>query len=225
VSFGRGSKGKMNLSQIFLVPHSSMLYGSLFSMIAAYLISYFSLRKKKMGNEALFLSLGSLASGIWLYELVYHYAYGSTLSQFLLDAQRIDISGTTGGVFPLAWAIIMILLPFAGYKWMSVNWFFIGATVAGFSFFVLWILVGFPQFDHVDWSSAWTNYKQVIPIPEQSRLVVAFVLNSLSKILVCAPALLFFPSKKVQLIRRRNQHTVAETIPVEVPPSTLSKKK
>ena len=190
----------MNLQSLFLVPGTSILYASLVAMIAAFLITLFSLRRRGAGNEALFVGLASAASGIWLYELVYHYAYGMSFLQLYLDARRIDISGTSAGqlsVFPLAWSIIVILLPFAAYRSMSINPYFLAALAAGIALFVLWILFGFPQFSNVNWSSAWTGYREVILVPSTSRITIAFVLNSLTKVLVCVPALLFLPRKKV----------------------------
>ena len=155
----------MNLSQIFLapVPNAQILYASFLAMGGSFLISFFCLRKQKVGKEAFFLSLASMVSGIWLYELVYHYAYGpEPLSIFIRELERIDFSGTSYGsysIFPILWSLIMIALPFAGLKWMKINRYFLMAFAGGFGIFVIWIILGFPQFFAPGWCSGWTQCK------------------------------------------------------------------
>ncbi len=198
----------MDLSQIFVapIPNASILYAAILGMAGAFFITYFSLRKQKVGKESFFLGLCSLASGIWLYELVYHYAYGPNLEQIVLDFERIDFSGTSHGsysVFPLMWSVIMILLPFAGYRWMRVNWYFFIAFFGAFGFFIVWILMGFPQFFAPGWCSSWTGCKDIISYPNSDRALVGYLGNSFSKLLVVAPALLFVPKASMTHIFSR----------------------
>jgi hypothetical protein len=184
-------------------------------MTGAFLISYFSLKRQRVGKEAFFLSLCSLASGIWLYEIGYHYAYGPNLEQIILDASRIDFSGTSHGsysVFPLLWSIMMILLPFAGYRFMRVNWFFFFAFVGGFVVFALWILLGFPQFFAPGYSSSFTGYRDVIVYPNSYRTLVGYLANSFSKLLVIAPALLFVPKASMTPTLTRIWRRIVRTV-------------
>lgn len=87
----------MDLPSIFLLPISSarILYASVLMVVGSFFIPYLSLRKQKVKKEeSLFLSLLCAASGIWLYEIVYHYSYGpEPLSLFVRELGRIDFFG------------------------------------------------------------------------------------------------------------------------------------
>lgn len=207
----------MDLSNIFLLPISSarILYASVFMVAGSFFISYFSLRKQKARKEeTVLLSLLTVASGIWLYEIVYRYSYGpEPLSVFIRELGRIDFFGiffnsnscynvlpvlpaSCDSVFPLVWSLIIVLLPLFAYKRMRLNKYFLIAFVGGFSIFVVWILMGFPQFFAPGWCSNWTGCSSLISYPSQARTLVGYLANSFSKLIMLAPALLFLSKSK-----------------------------
>lgn len=171
-------------------------------MAGSLLLSYFLLRKQAVArSEAFFFSLASMVSGIWLYEIVDHYAYGpEPLSIFIRELERIDFSGTSYGshsIFPLLWSLIMISLPLSARKYMRVNRYFLFTFVGGLGVFAVWILLGFPQFFEPNWCSSWIPHCYAeISYPSSDRVLVGYLANSVSKLLVLSPALLFVPRAK-----------------------------
>lgn len=110
-----------------------------------------SLRIRSVGPERIFVGFASAASGLWLYEACYHYAWifaGRTEALYAIPRNLLTLNINTGegSYFPLPWAIIMILLPAVAYRYMRMGGMFI--TVLGLSglTFYLWISAGYPQF-------------------------------------------------------------------------------
>ena len=205
----------MDLSFIFLLPISTarILYASVLAVIGSFFISYSSLRKQNVKRpQTLFLSILSVASGIWLYEIAYHYSYGpEPLSVFASELERLNFFGiffnssscynvlpvvpnSCNSTFPFSWALILVILPlFFAYKRMRLNKYFLIALLGGLGIFIAWILVGFPQFFAAGWCSNWIGCHSVIPYASQAKILVAYLANSFSKLLMLAPALLFLP--------------------------------
>ena len=207
----------MDLPSIFLLPVSTarILYASVLMVAGSFFIPYLSLRKQKVKREeSLFIGLLCVASGIWLYEIVYHYSYGpEPLSLFVSELGRIDFFGiffnssscynilpvlpaSCDSVFPIIWSLIIISLPLLAYKRMRLNKYFLTALFGGVGIFVIWILVGFPQFFAPGWCSNWTGCTSLISYTPQERTIVAYLANSFSKMLMLAPALLFLPNNR-----------------------------
>ena len=168
----------------FIVPlpfYSRLLTASVVCMALSFLVAYFSLRAQRVGREKFFLALFSFASGTIFYEYVYHYAFGISLNEFLQDVVQIKAAHIIGfRVYlpSLVWFALM-LSPFLAYRRMHLNKYFIGVLIFGFACFGLWLVIGFPQFYN--------------PRLTQSTILIAYILNSASKALVIAPALLFLP--------------------------------
>jgi hypothetical protein len=188
-------------------------------VIAAFFISYLSLRKQKVSKEeTALLSLFCVGSGIWLYEIAYHYSYGpETHSIFFQELSRLNPfeiffnasscynlfpvpAMACNSVFPLLWSLVIVLLPFIAYKRMRFNKYFFIAFIGGLGIFVIWILMGYPQYFAPGWCSNWTACSSFVSYPSQSRILVGFLANSFTKLLILAPALLFLP---------KSQHKIA----------------
>ncbi|HVA83262.1 MAG TPA: hypothetical protein VNF06_03805 [Candidatus Aquilonibacter sp.] len=177
--------------QSFLL-YGQVLYASVISYILAFLVAIHFLNKKKVGRERYFIGLYAVVSGVWLYELVYHYLFPgqSVISDFL--SFTINISST----FPLIWGILMMALPLIAYKYMRINLYFLAAIAVSMLFFLIWYLIGFPQFISPEWYPINPPYIVLIPLQyaHTSNYLITFwgsLLNSLSKLLDIVPALLF----------------------------------
>jgi hypothetical protein len=150
-------------------------------MTLSFFVAYFGLRAQRIGREKFFLALFSLASGTIFYEYVYHYAFGFSLNEFLQDVTQIKaahIIGLRVYLPSVVWFALM-LSPLLAYRRMHLNKYVIGVLIFGFACFGLWLILGFPQFYN--------------PRLTTSSILIAYILNSATKVLVIAPALLFLP--------------------------------
>jgi hypothetical protein len=174
-----------------------LLFASLMAIIGSYGLAYHALRIRGLGFERFFVSLAASVSGIWLYEIVYHYiwAVGAGISMTVLWKDLVYASTNTDGVrFPLLWSLMMLALPFVVYREMRVNRYFLAILVISGLFFIIWSGLGFPQFF------------STLPPPGFNRLrftenanlwtVAGYIFNSTTKVLNLAPALLFYGEKK-----------------------------
>jgi hypothetical protein len=110
-----------------------------------------SLRIRGMGPERVFVGLASAASGLWLYEACYHYAFmfaGVTEVLYAIPRNLLTFNINTGegSYFPLPWAILVILLPAVAYRHMRMGSTFVFVLGLSGLAFSLWISAGYPQF-------------------------------------------------------------------------------
>ena len=137
--------------------------------------------------ERFIISLTSMVSMIWLYEILYHFSFWNSWNYgifpyFLLESNNIF----------LIYGLIS-LTALSGYKYMKPNrWFWI-VLLAVASLWVFWIIIGFPQFE-------FPNVLFDSPLP---RLVIdnphvfAFPVNAITKFLLgFAYVLLYLPSRE-----------------------------
>ncbi len=201
------------LTLVAVVTHSFLIVGdtlfaSAVSALASLLMAMVFLRRQGVGKERVVMALTSSVSGIWLYELVYHYSYldyktnslATNLSYFIADLKFLTIN-TDGREFPLIWAIIMISLPLVGYRYMRLNRIFVATLLASLSLFSVWIIVGYPQFTNPQEWPVMTPMWFLIPASyayTNSPLVMfwAFVFNSATKLLAVVPSVLFYDPKR-----------------------------
>ncbi len=166
------------------------------------------------------LSLFSVGSGIWLYEIAYHYSYGpEPHSIFIQELERLNpfeiffnpsscynvlpVPATAcSSVFPFVWSLIIVLLPFIAYKKMRLNKYFFIAFIGGLGIFAVWILMGYPQYFAPGWCSKWTACTSLVSYPQDARTLVGYLANSLSKLLILAPASLFWPRSRLKNAQR-----------------------
>ena len=177
------------------------LVASYLTYLAAFLITLHFLNKRKIGFEKYFISICSMVSGIWLYEVFYHYSYAYVLNLNGILADLLNFTfntmvSTGSARFPLIWSIIMITLPFVGYKYMKLNRYFVLGAIFAILLFIMWYYAGYPQFFAPQWYPQLYPKIMIIPIKyahTTSSIIVlwGYIFNSLSKILCVVPSLLF----------------------------------
>lgn len=179
-----------------------VLYASIFFMGSSFGISFYFLRKQKVKLiESFCLSLAAMVSGIWLYEVVYHFSFPDTLTiKNIVNGLLTFNFNTTHNIYPLLWSIIMVVLPFTGIKYMKPNWIFGGVFVFSVASFLFWVLVGYPNLFNPEWWPASQSHINLIP-PELKHTTSPVIIfwggffNSITKILVVVPSLLFIKTK------------------------------
>ena len=137
--------------------------------------------------ERFIISLTSMVSMIWLYEILYHFSYWNSWNYgvflyFLLESNNIFL------IYGL-----VSLTALSGYKYMKLNrWFWIVLLTMA-SFWVFWITIGFPQFEFPN-----VLFDSALP-----RLVIdnphafSFPLNAITKLLLgLAYVLLYLPNRE-----------------------------
>ena len=176
----------------------NVLYASILVMVSSPCISFYFLRKQGAGLiESFGISVAAMVSGIWLYEIFYHFSYPDTLTIKNITGSILTLNfNTTNSVYPLTWSIIMTILPLSGIKYMKINYVFIGVLIFSIVSFYFWISVGFPQFFSPEWWPCSTPYINLIPLDlaHTASPIITFwggLINSITKILVTLPALLF----------------------------------
>ncbi len=190
----------LNRSWLFT---GSALSASMVGFALCYLIASRCMRSQKdLGVQRVFISLAVMVSGVWLFEIAYHYGWLVPISFLQKDLMRFDINTPQGtNPFPLPWAFIMVCLAATGIRYMRLNrWFYLCAALA-FGTMVFWIAIGYPNYFHPEWWPHKPIYLQVIPREFANALrppgsdTIAFwggFMNSLTKVLVSiVPATLF----------------------------------
>jgi hypothetical protein len=168
------------------------------SMLAFLLVSR-ALRSRAGSFERVFTSLIVVVSGIWLYEITYHYAYGSTLQYFFVNlttfGQFSNLS-TLGSepfqFFPLPWGLVMVSLPLVGFRFMSLNKWFVICIASSAVLFAVWISMGYPQWVYPGLFFG----PRIIKVSPDSTVFYGRILTSVTKLAVkLIPASLFIAKK------------------------------
>lgn len=190
--------------------HTFVLTGRvLATSIAAYALCYLiasrSLRRcEGVGWERIFIAACAMVSGIWLFEVVYHFGWLASWEQLSRSFTDFNIRPPAlPEPFPLMWSFIMVSVVFVGARHMRVNkWFYLVLAVSAATF-VLWLAVGYPSFrdpwrfpqhtDVIKLIPAEFNYPRTPAAPGWG--VIAFwgaVFTGVTKFLICMlPATLF----------------------------------
>jgi hypothetical protein len=149
-------------------------------------------------SESFVVSLTSLVSMIWLYEIFYHFSfwnswnYGSTPFLFLKENAIFINYG------------LIAATAFAGYRYMKHSiWLWVSFLVMA-CIWIFWITIGFPQFEFPGklYNFAWSRL--VIDNPDAWALplnVVTKLLLGLTYILVYLPSKLEFSNAKKSVHR------------------------
>lgn len=179
------------------------LTASMAGFALCYLICSRGLRRHKgVGLQRVFISLAVMVSGVWLYEIAYHYAFPGSLAFLAKDAGTFSINTPTGGRgYPLIWSLVMVALAFVGARFMRVNrWFWLTLALSVATFWI-WIRIGYPNYFHPEWWPTGTPTIDLFPRSYQttrtpdSLAIIAFwggLMNSITKVLVSVlPATLF----------------------------------
>ncbi|OGO20524.1 MAG: hypothetical protein A2144_10780 [Chloroflexi bacterium RBG_16_50_9] len=172
----------------------TVLGASLIAYLLAFFLASYGLRRQGLGIGRFFYALAGVISGIWLYEIAYHYQFPIHWTKFIKELIYINtnISATN---FPLLWSLMMVLVVFAGYRYMSVTkWFWIALLISAGSF-AFWIWIGSPQWTRPENWPMRTPLINLIPleythapndIAKQTISTVSLIINSFTKIPVCA---------------------------------------
>lgn len=175
-----------------LVFSNNLLPASVAAYASCFALTFFFLSGRAKLLDRLMVSVATTVSGIWLYEIFYHYSWG--FGGLTADLSRLSIA--IGGVvpFPIYFAVALVILPLLARQYFSLNVQFFLVLAVSLEFFGIWMVLGFPQF----WCTC--EYRTAIgnfipgPLTEQ----VGYVMNSLTKLLSVVPAFLFY---KPALIR------------------------
>ena len=176
-----------------LITNSWFFTGSVLAVsVAAPMLSVLVVSRALKGQgfsiERFFIGLASAVSGVWLFEILYHYGFLTTIPFVLDNIQTFNIDTGLGTYFPLSWALIMVSLPFVAYRFMSINRVFILCSVSALALFGLWVGIGYPQWVYP--GSFFTN--RLIDVSPDSAASYGLFFNSITKLfVVLTPCSLF----------------------------------
>lgn len=172
-------------------------YNSLLHYGACFVIASFFLKRQKVNFvDRMFYSLATMASGIVLYEIVYHYGFGVSFSMLAHDASYFVLAAGNG-YFCLDWFLIIFLIPFAWRKYMNLNnkllWILISFEAI---VMLLWVGIGYPQYPFPSWWPAYEPLFNVIPLVNgtgntASIIFYGGVFSALAKTISVIPAFFF----------------------------------
>ncbi len=132
----------------------------------------------------------TMTSGIWLYEIAYHYSWG--LDGLLSDLSRLSISLGGDVPFPIYFASFLVALPLVVRQYVGLNRPLLVIAASSAILFVVWLAIGFPQFWCVcSYEPVWGAW-----LPREIVEPLGYVMNSLTKLLAVVPAFLFCPDPK-----------------------------
>jgi hypothetical protein len=162
-----------------LLPASILAYSSCFVLTV-----YFLRNRMRSTFEALLTSAATTFSGVWLYELFYHYAWGTSIGGIYYDFSHFSIVLYPGWAFPIWFTIAIILFPLLKREYVTLNMPLLVVATASIGFFAIWIDLGFPQFFYPQY-----YFGSLL----SSALVreIGYTMNSISKLLAIVPAFLF----------------------------------
>jgi hypothetical protein len=168
-----------------LMPASVICYA------ACFVLTLYFLRGALL-IDRIMISVATMISGIWLYELIYHYMWG--FSGLPTDLSRLSIALGGPVPFPIYFCMALVSLPLLGWRYIRINPVFILVSVASILLFATWSFYGFPQF----WCAC--SYKTVWGtwLPSQTVEPLGYLFNSLTKIVCIVPALLFNGGPKIR---------------------------
>jgi len=164
---------------------SGVLVASVVGPCFAIVVASRGLRTQGVGFERFFVGLASAVSGIWLFEILYHYGWNGTFHALATNLMTFNIDTGLGNYFPLPWALIMVALPAVAYRRMRVNVVFILLLLGTLLGFWAWANAGYPQFTYVG-----------------STAAEGAAYNTITKLFVCLlPASLFVPFGRIGILR------------------------
>ncbi len=188
------------------VSSDTVLTASVIVYGAIILITEYCLRRQGVGYERFFIALAAMLAGIWLEQLCYTNGYGVLPASQILGGLVTLNGNTTNATYPLLWNIIMMCLPFVGYRYMKINKTLIAVGGLGFLFYGLWIMSGYPQFfsSAALWFPSTPIYLHIVAKNPASIAFYGYLFNTLFKLIALIPALLF--NKKPKKLKPKLRH-------------------
>jgi len=168
---------------------SVLVYG------VTFVLAEFFLRRQGVGYERYFYALASVVSGIWLQQGLYHFGYAEARSPHEVASTLFTLNfnfNTSASTYPLYWNLIMISLPFAAYKYMRLNRYFVLTTLISGTIYLLWVYVGYPQFFAVGWFPSSPIILPLLSSSESAVRMSGYIFNSAFILVALLPALLFY---------------------------------
>ena len=172
-------------------------YPSLIAYGSAFILTSYFLNRQEVGIfDRIMYSLATMASGIVLLEIIYHYGFGITSSLVLQNMSSLGLD-SGNGAFPLDWFVIIFLIPFIGRRHMGFNWPLVALVAFGAVVMFGWISIGYPQFPWPQWWPAYNVYfTNVIPTVNGKGVTSSIVLygeifSGMAKSISVIPALFF----------------------------------
>jgi len=148
------------------------------------------LRRRTGLFDRAMISALTMTSGVWLYEIAYHYSWG--LDGLPSDLSRPSIVLAEHNPFPIYFAIFLVMSPLLVRQYASLNRPFFVVTAISIGLVAVWLAVGFPQFwcvcSYEPVWGAWLARETVEPL--------GYVMNSLTKLLAVVPAFVFYPEPR-----------------------------
>jgi hypothetical protein len=162
-----------------LLPASTFAYATCFGL------TIYFLRNRMRSSFDLIVTAGATTfSGVWLYELAYHYFWGTSLASLSFDFSHLSITLYPGWPFPIWFATPVILFPYLKKQYIALNKPLLIVSAVAIGLFAIWFDLGLPQFFYPQF------YYGTILSPLEVQ-TVGYVMNSLTKILAIVPAFLF----------------------------------
>jgi len=184
--------GKSILATSFFYS-GQVLSATLLSSMLSFLLVSRSLRARGISFERIFISLTAVVSGIWLYEIFYHYGYVSNFSAVFENLLTWNIDTGVGTYFPLSWAMIIVVLPMSRFRLMTVNRWFLTCVALSLLLYGIWVSIGYPQ-----WLYPGSFFgSPIFKISSDSTALYGLVFNSITKFTVALiPASLFISKRR-----------------------------
>lgn len=174
---------------------AAVLTSSVVVYILAFVIAEFFLKRQGVGFERYFVALACVASGIWIQQGLYHFGYADARMPTAVVNTLFTLNfnfDTSAHTYPLYWNLIMISLPFAAYKYMRFNRYFVLTALVGGGIYLLWIYSGYPQFFAPGWFQPSDAAIPLVPNNNSGITLWGFIFNSAFVIVALLPALLFY---------------------------------
>jgi hypothetical protein len=169
----------------FTEPSGQLLPASTLAYATCFLLTIYFLKNRMSSMfDVLLTATATTFSGVWLYELVYHYFWGSSLASLFSDFSHFSVTIYPGWPFPVWFALPVILFPLLKKQYITLNKPLLVTLAVSMGLFALWFNLGFPQFFYPQY------YYGPLLTPAQVR-DIGYVMNSLSKLLAIVPAFLF----------------------------------
>jgi len=126
------------------------------------------IRMRTSDLECFSTALATTFSVIWFYELIYHYSFPGDYSEFV-NLQFNTFIMETG----------LTLLVLVGYRRIRIrrNNYFVFMVMVFSILYVLWLVIGFPQYDGTFQLPRFLNI--------QNPFLAGYVLNRFSKLFLC----------------------------------------
>jgi hypothetical protein len=161
----------------------------------SFILAEFFLRRQGVGFERYFIAVACVVAGIWLVQGLYHFGFAQARMPSEIANVILTFNfnfNTSAATYPLYWNLLMVSLPFAGYKYMNLNKFLVLTTVIGGAIYLLWINVGYPQFFAPQWFPDSAIGLPLVPHSTSGIELSGYIFNSTFTVVALLPALLFY---------------------------------